>query len=256
MAQRILRTLDYGGIIDELFDLYKKNFLVLAGIAGILYIPIYVLAFALGGKDASLITTFLILPVQLVVMAATTWAVSRIYLGESVTIADAYKAVWRRAFMLFWTLFLAGLFIYLGLIACIVPGVILMFRYAFISEVFVLEGLSGKDARVRSASLADGNQLRIFVLGLLSTLLAVIITGALTFPFETDMWQNAMKGVQTSPGVLYGVMQSLAATLTSPIQVMAFVLLYYDIRIRKEGFDIEMLANNMKASAVQSPISQ
>jgi hypothetical protein len=158
--------------------------------------------------------------------------------------------------MLFWTLFLAGLYIYHGIFACIVPGVMLMFRYAFISEVFVLEGLSGKNARVRSAVLADGHYGRIFVLGLLSTLLAVIITGALTFPFQASIWQNAMKGVQESPGILYGIMESLAATLTSPIQVLAFVLLYYDIRIRKEGFDIEMLASNMKSNADQSPIAQ
>jgi hypothetical protein len=30
--------------------------------------------------------------------------------------------------------------------------------------------------------------------------------------------------------------------------VIAFVLLYYDIRVRKEGFDIEMLARNVKDS--------
>lgn len=244
MAQRILRPLSYGDIFDELFDLYKKNFLVFAGISAVVYLPIYVLSYALAGKSADIIAGLLVLPAQYVAMAATTWAVSQTYLGGSVTIGEAYKAVWRRSFALFATLLVAGVWVELGFMACVVPGVILLFRYAFISQVFVLEGQSGKDARVRSTFLADGNVNRIFVIYLVSTILTFIIIGVLTFPFEMGMSSTLGAG-----GLLYGIAQGIAMTLTAPISILAFVLLYYDVRVRKEGFDIQMLAANMGQGA-------
>jgi hypothetical protein len=35
--------------------------------------------------------------------------------------------------------------------------------------------------------------------------------------------------------------------LATPIGASAFILLYYDLRIRKEGFDLEMLARSMSS---------
>jgi hypothetical protein len=34
-------------------------------------------------------------------------------------------------------------------------------------------------------------------------------------------------------------------TLLAPIPAIVAILLYYDIRIRKEGFDLELLANEL-----------
>ena len=37
----------------------------------------------------------------------------------------------------------------------------------------------------------------------------------------------------------------LARILSAPIGAAAYVLLYYDLRIRKEGFDLQMLAQSV-----------
>lgn len=252
MAQRILRPLSYGDLFDELFDLYKKHFILFLGISGIVTVPTYALAYAIGGTAAPAIAGLLVMVLTVVAIAASTWAVSKCYLGEETTIADSYKAIGRSAVPFVMTMIAAYLRIYGGFLLLIVPGVILLFRYAFISEVFILEGKRGKEARARSAFLAKGNEGRIFVLALLSGILSMIVTAILTVPIEALAAVFASNGAPATVGgpvgLIYGVLTGVASALTAPIEVMAFVLLYYDIRVRKEGFDIEMLANNMGAS--------
>jgi hypothetical protein len=242
-----LRPLGYGDILDEVFDLYKKHFVLFAGIAGVFFLPIYAIGYALGpvGETLAGILTWF---GQNAVLAAITWAVSRVYLGETVSIGQAYKAIARRFVMFFLTMLVVGIIIGIGAMLCLVPGIIFAFWYAFVSQVFILEGKGGAVARNRSKDLAAGNWIRILIIYLVTFLLALIITLAFTLPFEMRQPIDAATRAAQSPGVLYGIAQGLALTLTSPISVIAFVLLYYDIRVRKEGFDIEMLAQNMGQS--------
>lgn len=254
MAQRILRPLSYGDLFDEVFDLYKKHFVLFVGIAGVIIIPLYAIAYAIGNWAAGIVILFASL-LSFVVMAATTWAVSRCYLGQEATIADAYKATRGRIAAFAITLLVAGLIIILGYVLLIVPGIIFSFWYAFISEVYMLEGKTGDDGRSRSRQLAADNWGRIFVIWLLSSILMWIVSAALTYPVQIIA---ASTGAHTTMmggpiGLLYGIVAGASSALTTPIQVIASVLLYYDIRVRKEGFDIQMLAANMGGSVETAP---
>jgi hypothetical protein len=261
MAKGILRPLDYGGIFDEMFDLYKKHFVLFVGIGAVIYVPLYAIAYAFGGNIASGIGSILALLLSSIVVAASTHAVSQCYLGKKTTIADSYKAVARRMFLFVLTWFVAGVFLILGMIPLFIVCIILSFRYTFISQVFVLEGKVGKEARVRSAWLVKGNVGRIFVLGLLAGLLTTAISSVLMAPAQALAFflvmQHGPQSLSGPIGVLYGVILGVASALSKPLELIAFILLYYDIRIRKEGFDIEMLANNMGVSApvaVETPV--
>lgn len=287
MAKGILRPLDYGGIFDEMFDLYKKRFVLLVGIGAVVYIPVYAFTYAFG-PISTIIGSCLIWLSAPLVLAATTYAVSRCYLNEDVSILASYGAVARRMFWFILTWLVAVFFALLGFVPMIpfgllaaphtplwisvvgwiflsicgaVPCVILMFRYTFISSVFVLEGKACKDARVRSAFLARGNVGRIFVLALLTALLVYAISLVIMAPLQIAMIaMMSARGPANMAGpigVAFGIVAGIATALTNPLQIIAFILLYYDIRIRKEGFDIEMLANNMGASApvaVETPV--
>jgi hypothetical protein len=66
------------------------------------------------------------------------------------------------------TRFVAGLLILLGVIALIVPGIILALRYALIDPVVTLEKGSSSEARLRSAELTRGRRLSILGAGILS----------------------------------------------------------------------------------------
>lgn len=254
MAQRIIKPMSYGDIFDELFDLYKKHFALFFGISAVVFIPVYVLAYALGGVSAYAVSMVAGGLLNYLVIAATTYAVSQCYLGNTTTIAESYKAVGRKIVPFLITMIGVGIIIGAGLLLLVIPGLIFAFWYAFISEVYILEDKTGREARDRSKELAAGNWDRIFVLGLLSFILMAIVSAVFELPLGLIPSAGMMAGGIS--GLAEGILTGLAATLTTPIQVMAFVLLYYDIRVRKEGFDIRMLASNMGIADAQLPTPQ
>ncbi len=284
MAQRILRPLEYGDLFDELFDIYKHNFALLVGIAGIAYIPLYtvIMRWLFGSglmklpgikpettnhvPDAVLIQRLIFFFVGLAVIgvlsllmyalvhAAMTWAISRRYLGEPATIIGSFRAVGKKALTLSLMILLAVLIFYIGLILCILPGLVIAvlfgFWFAFVVQVYVLEGMSMRNALARSRALAAGNWLRIFVVYLLVAIIANVVQRVIMLPFQLVIpgVGNPYLGASSSAATAYGVVTGVAGALTAPLSVLAFTLLYYDIRVRREGFDIEMLARNMGES--------
>lgn len=247
MAQGILRPLSYGDLFDELFDLYKKNFVLLVGIAAVIQVPIYAIAYAIGGEIASIIAGVINLLLSPFILAATTLAVSQRYLGNHTTIAATYRSIGRFIWPFILTMFVVQLFISIGSAYLMVPGIVLSFQFAFVAQVFILEGKGGGEGRDRSAFLVKGNCLRIFVVGLLAVILVYIIILIIQMP---ALFLLQLSGVNPQLdggviGMLFGIIDGIACALANPLQAMAMVLLYYDIRVRKEGFDIEMLAKNM-----------
>lgn len=257
MAQRILKPLDYGAMLDELFDLYKKNFLLLSGITGIIYLPFTTLYYfhfmslmtslqsRQGPRMYDIVGFGLVLllyvPASFLVTAATTWAVSNSYLGNRSTILGSYKAVFKRIIPFALTMTLSSLLLMAGTIACCIPGIVIFFVISFVSEVFIIEGKQYVEAINRSYQLVKGEWVKVLVFGIITNLLVTTIAAVLTAPFSIAQVfsKTPMTG---SFSVMQGFTQGIAQTLVMPLQIIAFVLLYYDIRIRKEGFDIEMLA--------------
>jgi hypothetical protein len=68
---------------------------------------------------------------------------------------------------LFGARFLTGILVLLGLIAFIIPGIVLLVRYAFLDEVVVLEGADALEARRRSTELTVGRRWQILAAGFL-----------------------------------------------------------------------------------------
>jgi hypothetical protein len=85
---------------------------------------------------------------------------------------------------LFSARFFAGIWIVFGLFLLVVPGIVLMVRYAFIDPVVVLEGLGGDRARRRSAELTRGFRWQIFLAGLLFCVAFAPLSFAIRVPYE------------------------------------------------------------------------
>jgi hypothetical protein len=47
-------------------------------------------------------------------------------------------------------------------------------------------------------------------------------------------------------------MENLVSLLLTPISAIAVTLLYYDFRIRKEGFDLEILSQSIAGPATEA----
>jgi hypothetical protein len=249
---RMLRPMEYGEIFNEAFDLYKRNFGLFAGIGAIVYIPYYLLV-ALGERFpfiAALALIGLYIP-MVAANGAIIKALADRYLGKETTIVECWRYIFRRLIPYFFTSVLGILLVAVGLILLCVPGIMAAFWIYFLFNVMIVEDRFYSDAIRRSRELAAGQWGRIFIVSLLSFLFygAVIsivgLFAGLQFALtsragppgsaEIPLW------IPLSRGVVQGVMQSVVG----PIISLMSVLLYFDVRVRKEGFDIELLAQEM-----------
>jgi hypothetical protein len=197
--------------------------------------------------------------------AATTRAVSDRYLDRKSSLLSAYRAAWSRLGALITMILiligaylgsiaavvalvlllgaggLGGLIAVVGFIALIPALVIIYVRTVVAVPAIVLEHASGWHGLQRSWRLVSGRFWPTFGRMLLLALIASIISSVIAAIFEVP-------GSALDPGnafVFDQVASAIAAVFVGPITYIGVTLLYYDMRIRKEGFDIEMLAQSL-----------
>ena len=171
---------------------------------------------------------------------ATARAVADAYLGEE----PNWRASLRFGLSKFWTLlgvsFLGGLLTVLGFVI-IVPGILMAIRYTVAPMAVVVENQGVTRALSRAWNLCKGRTGHMFLVLLVAGLLSAIITGILSAPAAF---------LTTSPAwwswIAQAVFASAAAIIVTPFATIVAVLLYFDARIRKEGFDIAMMAQELR----------
>jgi len=237
-----LRPMGILEIVDQSFRLYRSSFLVFFGIAAVVYVPALMLQSV---PVAGTIVAVIFLPLYLVANGALTKAISDRYLGEESSIGAAYGAVGKRFWPLLGTLIVAELFVASGVILLGVGIIVFAFWVLFVSQVFIIEDKRFFAAIWRSRFLVGKGVwaefiVLIVIVGVLSNIILAAVGamfGAPGFFFRVED-QGALP---LFPLLVLGLAQSLVL----PIGQVATTLLYYDSRIRKEGFDLEMLAKEM-----------
>ncbi len=134
----------------------------------------------------------------------------------------------------------------LGLIASIVYGVIAYLRNSLAVPAAVVEDLRVRTAIRRSKNLATGRIGRIFLLILLVYALWVIAAVV-----ETPILFLLLRSKATEQLILQGVILAinfLATSVVGPIGAIGLCLFYFDERVRREGFDIELLLRSASAA--------
>ena len=241
-----IRAMTLAEILDMGFRLLRNHFGLLLGISAVVYLPYGILAGlfestfesqALGGGalSLSLISIWLLLAliaftiVTPLVTCAITHALGELYLGRPSTLPGAFEAALPRLLPLAGTYLLAALAILAGLILLVVPGLYLMLAFTLVTQIIMLEGLAGVTALGRSRHLMRGNLLRAFALGMVVALLGGVLSFGLELVFAV------------APG--FGVVGSaLAQAVAFAYYSAVSVVFYFDVRARKEAFDLEHLA--------------
>jgi len=297
-----LRPLSLAELLDRSFGLYRRHFLLFAGILALPSLVMLVISVGLQFLEAppsvspgappdpsqmlgAVVWGFAVFAVLMILywftyavaLGASTAAVSEIYRGKTPTIAESYGAMRGKVGRLAWLLFqvfvrivvvmllvmaVAGFFLgllsvfspVLGALAFVVAfclgglGVCwVALRYAVAVPPAVLEDSTALESIARSVELTRGSLWRVVVLfvfavvigyaGLMLTqgpfFVAAIAAGPET---TTGFWLNLC-------GVITG---SIASILTGPLAVVAMAVLYYDLRIRKEGLDLEIMIADLR----------
>jgi len=152
-----------------------------------------------------------------------------------------------------------GFVIFLVAVAALGVIVWLSLSYVMGMAVCVVEKKTAWDSLTRAMQLSRGTRGRIFVLFLLLMVLSAavstagyilaILVGAVASVMGNGSTAMVVAGVVG--GILYAIVSIGAQVTLQPIPWIALVLFYYDQRVRKEGFDIEMMME--QAGMMQPP---
>ncbi|PYO81678.1 MAG: hypothetical protein DMD65_11490 [Gemmatimonadetes bacterium] len=241
-----LRPLSVGEILDGSLALLRRHFALILGIAVVcegLPTAMDVYMDLAGGTlrhpGLNLLDRVLTAIGSMLVTGATVRIVSEAYLGRTPRLGDALRFAGGRLAAIFGANLLGGLLTFLALIALVIPGVVVACGYSVAAEVAALESGSAGDALRRSWDLTKGFKLKALVLWVVSvSLILLVFLGA-----------GALGGfVAALAGGLDALVTLLAAfvsLLIYPLISCVFTLFYYDLRVRKEGFDLEVLSRQL-----------
>jgi hypothetical protein len=213
----------------------------------------------LGTQVAVLFLRLFLMPLG---SAATVYLVGQEFVGRRAGMGEAFAFAWRHFGTLLGVALVTGLMVGVGLCLFLVPGLIFAVWYAFAAQAVVLEERGVTEALSRSKTLGEGHFGRI--LGTLALLVALLgmagvvngILGQLLKPFDLVLTDSGMQFT------LYSYPRYLAAQVVSYLLVVVVgsysevcvTLLYFDLRFRKEGFDLELAAGQSIAAKKETGI--
>jgi hypothetical protein len=177
---------------------------------------------------------------QTVASAAVVLLVSESYLGRKTDVGAALRTVASRFGAIFAAGIMQGIIVGIGFLLLIVPGFIFGAWAFAMTTVVVVEDRSSGEAFSRSRELARGYVGRI--IGTLVLAWAVFLFLAIALGGLVGLVFGAVAG---SESVLSKVFGDVIVALIYPLLAVVTTLLYYDMRIRKEGFDLEMMAREI-----------
>jgi hypothetical protein len=288
-------------VLDRTFHLYRNHFITLAGV-GVLLPALSLISrlvflhfgYVAGSSDPqpgndyiALTLLYLVCTVVIfvfgysLVSGAAFHAVSRLHLGQRVTILECYKKVFsrfptvfrivvslciralgpfvasffgvlalgmmlRRAIGLlggrFFVTFLVAFWI-LILAACCWTFYIYI-KYSMSVAACMAEKLTAREALKRSRFLTKRAKRRIFLVFLLMGIIALALNYAFTAPSEYYSLEH--NGRLTVSWAIWEYLGGfLAGTLAGPISTIAITLVYYDQRVRKEAFDLQFMLESL-----------
>ena len=122
-------------------------------------------------------------------------------------------------------------------------------RVVFLPQVLMIEGMSAGSSLGRSISLGEGNWYRVGAILLFTHFVSLSLLAALTLPVLVGLeWfsVSSIEFVVTPTGnAIYYAFNHIANLLSLPIWAVSFTLLYFDSRVRKEGYDMELLVREV-----------
>jgi len=285
MAEWELHPLSLGEILDRTFTLYRQNFLLFLGISGIPHLltlalnitqllltklpvvstqphpvgvqvhkPVAVAPWGAFGILGTVVALIVTLVVYLFSQGGTIYAVSDLYLGKSATIGGSLKRMWGQLASLFGVTVLNGMAIGVSFLLLIIPGVYVSCRLLTCVPAALLEDLGARASLERSWELTRDNAGRAFLILLLYLALAYGVAMVFVAPFSfMTVFSLKDPGMLRLSLILTQVGSTLSQILVSPFLLIATAVFYYDLRVTKEAFDLQMMMNPEGARAVHTP---
>ena len=260
----VLRPLAVGEILDTALAVYRRHAIALwkivavvlafpAAMSGVIAVAEHqVRNDTASGTNASLVLlTFVAEIVGLLsgflAIAAAYRLVADAYLGRQVDPAASIRFGLQRVGAVLWVFVILFVGIFAALCLLVVPGLYLAVCWSIAVPVLLGENLRGRAALKRSRSLVRGRWwpccgvlvLTLVLAGLVEAVFGVII--------------SAVTGDSSSDPLIFftsAISSLISESLVLPFQVAVTTVLYIDLRVRKEGFDVQLMAHALEPGGV------
>jgi hypothetical protein len=261
-----IRSLSLGRLLNETFDIYRRNLLLFLGISAIPNMALLLLLImfdktlgtirdgvGIAGLLGLLFTVVAIVLVPSIVIAATAFAVSDIYLERTTSIKSCFSRVFGKTLKVLAVSYIVGLIVGLGLLLGLAPGVYWAGVFGVAIPAVVLENIPMRQALPRSSALTQDFRGRVIIVYFLTW----IFYGIMKYPVNACLlWLWPMihpHFVHLTELNLRDISSVLAMTLFGPVSAIGLTLAYYDLRVRKEAFALMMdLMGGAKSVAAES----
>jgi membrane-anchored glycerophosphoryl diester phosphodiesterase (GDPDase) len=162
------------------------------------------------------------------------------FIGRDTSIRDCYAAAFRRLLPLIGLMLTLGLILGLAAVPCLIPYFILAPRLFVATQCLVLEDLGVGAAIERSWRLTQGYFWPI--LGLVAVLLVFGIILNQIAKVPQNLLLQMFESIPVAMVISLGA-SILLSTLSAILGAVAAVVVYFDLRTRKEALDMEGLLN-------------
>ncbi len=258
-----------GHTLDAGFKLYFVSFkrvlplTILAALS--VSVPVVVLVIALpifivegeisgGGTIAAFIVGFLsVMILYIWFYLALLCRIGGVAYAQNLSIGVCMSTALRRVVPVLLATILFSLAVIGGFIAFMIPGLILWVSMIFYSLCIVLEGDGIFESLRHSHRLVWGNWWRTSVLGSVVFVVYYVIYLAIQVPFIIFNQMVFDSEIGATPGagqaVLSMVGDIVAMVITLPLMTSVMVALFHDLKLRKEGQDLEARVDALITSA-------
>ncbi|MDP9242498.1 MAG: hypothetical protein M3O84_04905 [Actinomycetota bacterium] len=258
-----MRPRGLGDILSAAFEIYKNNAGQLLMIVAIVVIPLSLIGAVIGHLLAGSTTTETLVTGQtitvssrslgLVILGAIVAAVIAVIIsavlqaaiirgaaeatiGDPVDIQESYRWGFRRIGSVILVGLLVGLAVAVGFILLVIPGIIFLVFFSVSIPALVIENRRGTEAMKRSWFLVGGSFWHAF---------GVIIVAALI----TGVVSSLLGAIGGSNWFTSWIFSAIAQIITVPFSALVSVLLYLDLRSRKEALTATTLRAELASNA-------
>jgi hypothetical protein len=233
--------------------MYRQYFVGFITLSAVVYLPAFILNVILGRitpqieamEPGPVLAMFGIMFLMVcwypIMEASLSIATSDRYLGREIEPGRALRDALSRAGTLIpaklWTWFV----MFWGFVFFIVPGVYFFARYFAIPQAMLFERIGLGRGLDRSRQLAKGEKWKVIAsLGMIWLLF---------FATSMGIGLTLAPDAGSSPSMFVHLLSAAVSVIAYPLVPITGTLLYYDVRIRREGFDIEVMSADLESLA-------
>jgi hypothetical protein len=271
-----LRPLRVGEILDVCINIFTKNFLTFLRLVLILVVPVQAIGVlvlvatvpradllssgfgntsgrTISSADApafiggQIVVAVLALVLYGIATAACFKAVGDAYLGRRPDWRSSLRFAARRFHSVLWVTVMIQVLATLAAIFLIAPGVWLWFSWSVSIPVLLFEGLKGRRALRRSFQLVKGRWWKTAGAIVCGYLIALVVGGVLQGVVGALVFTGAGDSV-LGTALINALGKGIGQLFTTPFPAAVTAVVYYDLRVRKEGFDLQLLAERLGVS--------